>query len=238
MDPLSAADLTAKWKNADWYASRNRDNPGDNLNLRVRRALSWLERAEDARREQDHDTAFILYWIAFNAVYGQTGSAAYGDQREHDTQHAYFRKIAGLDQSLREILGSQAVLRAIDALLNSRYVYEPFWKHHNGVPGYQDWETRFERRRRRTASAMHQIRVTTIAAAENTERILSELFDRLYTLRNQLLHGGATWKSSVNRSQVKMGAEMIALLVPRFIDAMIENPDAGWGSPRYPVVND
>ena len=60
------------------------------------------------------------------------------------------------------------------------------------MPGYRDWETRFERRRRRAAAAMCQIRVTTIAAAENTERILCELFDRLYTLRNQLLHGGAT----------------------------------------------
>lgn len=28
--------------------------------------------------------------------------------------------------------------------------------------------------------------------------ILSILFDRLYVLRNQLVHGGATWNSDVN----------------------------------------
>ena len=85
---------------------------------RVRRALSWLERAEEAHRDQAQDTAFILYW---------------------------------------------------------------------------------------TASS------------------------------NQLLHGGATWNSSVNRSQVATGAAIMAALMPRFIDGMIEHPDADWGSPRYPV---
>lgn len=238
MDSLSAAILTDKWTQASWYAQRDPQDPYGDLNLRVRRALSWLERAEAAHRQDDHDTAFILYWIAFNAVYGRTGSTAFGDQPEKDSQRACLSKIARLDQSLRTVLASQEVLRAIDVVLNSRYVYEPFWKHHNGVPGFQDWETRFERRRRRTASAMRQIRVTTIAADKNMERVLCELFERLYTLRNQLLHGGATWNSSVNREQVLMGTAAIATLLPCFIDAMIENPGADWGSPRYPVVND
>ena len=44
--------------------------------------------------------------------------------------------------------------------------------------------------------------------------------------------------SSVNRSQVVTGAAIMAALMPGFIDWMIENPDAGWGSPRYPVVTD
>ena len=238
MNRLSAEDLTAKWKNTDWYASRNSGHPSDNLNLRVRRALSWLERAEEAHRDQDQDTAFILYWIAFNAVYGQTGFAVNGDQRETDNQRRYLRTIADLDRSLRQTLGSLDVSLPIEALLTSRYVYEPFWKHHNRVPGHEDWETRFERRRHRTASALRHIRRTSIAAGEKIESVLWELFDRLYTLRNQLLHGGATWNSSVNRSQVATGAAIMAALMPRFIDGMIEHPDADWGSPRYPVVKD
>ena len=67
---------------------------------------------------------------------------------------------------------------------------------------------------------------------------MCELFTRLYTVRNQLLHGCATWNSSVNRSQVETGAAIMAALMPRFIDVMIENPDFDWGTPRYPVVND
>ena len=240
MNRLSAENLTAKWKNTDWYASRNSGHPSDNLNLRVRRALSWLERAEDAHRHDDHDVAFILYWIAFNAVYGQTGSAAYYDQpeKERGSQHAYLRKIARLNPSLRAALASQEMQDAIYALLNSKYVYEPFWKNRTGVPRYRDWVTRFKRLRYTIWSAMRRLRATTNAADANIESVLCEVFDRIHTLRNQLLHGGATWKSSVNRSQVEMGADIIALLVPQFIDVMIENPDADWGSPRYPVVND
>lgn len=31
----------------------------------------------------------------------------------------------------------------------------------------------------------------------------TEVFMRLYTLRNQLIHGGATWNSAVNRAHVR-----------------------------------
>ena len=37
--------------------------------LRIHRALSWLDRAEQAN--DDHDAAFIFYWISFNAAYAQ-----------------------------------------------------------------------------------------------------------------------------------------------------------------------
>ena len=38
--------------------------------------------------------------------------------------------------------------------------------------------------------------------------------DRLYTLRNQMLHGGATWNSNVNRDQVTNG-QQFCLYHPR-----------------------
>ena len=63
------------------------------------------------------------------------------------------------------------------------------------------------------------------------------LFDRLYVLRNQLVHGGATWNSSVNREQVKDGANILSFLVPIFVDLMMDNPQTDWGAPYYPVVD-
>jgi hypothetical protein len=45
---------------------QERDNYPDNLGLRVHRALSWLNRAE---QEGDPDSRFIFLWIAFNAAY-------------------------------------------------------------------------------------------------------------------------------------------------------------------------
>jgi hypothetical protein len=44
-----------------------RDAWHPNLSLRVHRALSWLDRAEQL--EEDPDGRFLFLWIAFNAAY-------------------------------------------------------------------------------------------------------------------------------------------------------------------------
>ena len=232
MNRLSAEDLTAKWKNTDWYASRDPEHELDPLNLRVHRAIRWIERAEDAHRDDDHDVAFILYWIAFNAAYGQTGSPTTGDQPESDSQRDYIRKIIRLDDAFFLAIRSDDVFQSmIKILLSSRFVFEPFWKHHNEVAGCEDWKEGFDRSKKNVTRDMREIRHTTIKGDVRAAHILHELFKRLYTLRNQLLHGGATWGSSKNRNQVRLGASPIALLVPRFIDVMIENSGCRLGLP-------
>ncbi|SCZ48768.1 hypothetical protein SAMN05216279_13222 [Pseudomonas oryzihabitans] len=45
---------------------QERDQQPPNLSLRIHRALSWLNRAEQA---DDADGRFIFLWIAFNAAY-------------------------------------------------------------------------------------------------------------------------------------------------------------------------
>ena len=67
-------------------------------------------------------------------------------------------------------------------------------------------------------------------------RTLSFVFDRLYVLRNQLVHGGSTWNSAVNRDQVRDGAVILGFLMPVFVDIMMDHPDEDWGKPFYPVV--
>ena len=71
---------------------------------------------------------------------------------------------------------------------------------------------------------------------KDTAKILMIVFDRLYVLRNQMVHGGATWNSSVNRSQVRDGVSILSSLLPIFIDIMLENHDYDWGQPLYPVI--
>jgi hypothetical protein len=101
------------------------------------------------------------------------------------------------------------------------------WHHQNGVAGYGDWEKYLAASQRDIATAMRQF---------DTGRILSVVFDRLYVLRNQLIHGGATWHSSVNRGQVRDGAAVLGWLLPVFIDIMMDNAARDWGRPFYPVV--
>ncbi|MDB2612612.1 hypothetical protein N9Z00_02485 [Flavobacteriaceae bacterium] len=62
------------------------------------------------------------------------------------------------------------------------------------------------------------------------------VLDRLYTVRNQLIHGGATYQGKVNRSQVKDASEILSFLVPLMIDIMITNINEDWGTINYIVI--
>ena len=201
----------------------------DDLGLRLRRSLSWLDRAEKEMSSGDHDAAFIFHWIAFNASYQKQHSpvgSPESPEREHFTE--YFRRLISLDSegAVYDAVW-QRFSESIRVLLENRYVFQPFWNHLNGVPGYENWESRFAGSRRTIGNAL---------ARQNTEMVLSILFDRLYVLRNQLVHGGATWNGSVNRAQVGDGARIMAFLVPLFVSLMLDNPGEPWGAPRYPPL--
>lgn len=196
----------------------------ESFGLRVHRAISWLGRAE--RETDDLDLRFILMWIAFNAAYAQERiSEANGERAEF---RSFFEKLVMSDfsNSIYQLIWMR-YSNEIRILLDNRYVFSPFWQHMNGVAGYENWEERFVSSKRRTATALSQ---------KDTATILEILFDRLYMLRNQLVHGGATWNSSVNRDQVRDGAAILSSLLPVFVDLMMDNHSLDWGPAHYPVV--
>ena len=207
---------------------RVRDGFGEDLALRVHRAISWVQGAEQARRHEDCDAALICYWIGFNAAYGQRTSLR-EQFAEREVFEWYFGQIVRLDG--RKVVYHaiwQRFSDAIRSLIDNRYVFAPFWRSQHDEAGGEDWQPQFEQARHRINRAL---------ATEDTVAILITLFDRLYVLRNQLMHGGATWNGEVNREQVRDGANILACLVPHFVDLMMDHPDAGWGLPPYPVVD-
>lgn len=193
--------------------------------LRVHRALSWLGRAEAAA--DDDDVRFILLWIGFNAAYADSIGDEQLDGRS--AFEAFFTALCRLDAG-RRIYGLvwERFSQEIRVLLSNQYVFSPFWRFQNGDASCGDWERRLQYSRMQAGSAI---------ARQNTPKVLSIVFDRLYVLRNQLVHGGATWNSSVNRSQVRDGARILGHLLPVFIDLMMDHPDQDWGRPYYPVVD-
>lgn len=70
----------------------------------------------------------------------------------------------------------------------------------------------------------------------DTLKVLGVVFDRLYVLRNQIVHGGSTWNSSVNRAQVRDGATIMMTVVPTLIDLMLDHPELDFGAINYPVI--
>ena len=72
---------------------------------------------------------------------------------------------------------------------------------------------------------------------KDTDKILEIVFVRLYTLRNQLVHGGATWNSSANRQQLCDGCAILDDMVPLILQIMQEHhDDTEWGSLFYPFI--
>lgn len=205
-----------------------RDGFPPDLGLRVHRAISWIGRAEAATAD-DLDAAFVFYWIAFNAAYADDRAKALRPT-ERGVFDDYFTRLVRLDRGRRiydAIWGRFS--GTIRSLLNNRYVFQPFWAFHNRVPHSENWETAFESSRRRTGKAL---------AEQDTRIVLTTLFDRLYVLRNQIVHGGATWNSAVNRNQLRDGVDILACLLPVFVDLMMDNPQEDWGAPHYPVIEE
>jgi hypothetical protein len=201
-----------------------RDAFPEALALRVHRALSWLGRAE--AEGEDLDVKFILLWVAFNAAYASEIDAK--SHNERDAFSGYFVALVALDGD-QQIYSTvwERYSQEIRLLLANPYVYAPFWNHQNGIPGNEDFLSRL---------AKSMTKVNRAMADRDTGTLLSILFDRLYVLRNQLVHGGATWNSKVNRDQVRDGAAVLATLVPIFINIMMDHPTRDWGKPFYPVV--
>ena len=195
------------------------------LSLRVHRALSWLNRAE--QEPEDHDARFIFLWVAFNAAYANDIIDRQSFTEKRVFQNFLDRLIdSDADKLLYELVWDQFP-SAIRLLIDNRFVFQPFWDHHNGQITEEDWQLAFQKSK---SAARHAL------GAMDTQKVMGVMFDRLYTLRNQLLHGGATWNSSVNRSQISQGAEIMGRVVPIVIHLMMNDYQRVWGEACYPVV--
>lgn len=203
---------------------RSSANYPESLSLRVHRALSWLKPAEI---EDDWDIKFILYWIAFNAAYAKAVPED-DESSEKDQMTSFFDRLVVLDKD-RKIYNAiwSEFSGPIRLLLDNKYVFAPFWRYQRGEVSAKDWELWFATSRKVVQKSL---------ATHDTVKILSSLFPRIYTLRNQIVHGGATWQSAVNRDQVRDCSALLETLVPIFIQIMMENKEGDWDMPSYPVV--
>ena len=201
-----------------------RETHPEGLGLRVHRSLSWLERSEKC---SDDDGRFIFLWIAFNAAYAQSI-----DVDEHiDTQVAFGRfleKLTALDANnvLYNLIWTE-YSSSIRLLLDNQYVFKPFWDYKNGILTEEQWQQKFN---------SSKLFVNKALGRQKTVDILRVVLSRMYTLRNQLIHGGSTWNSAVNREQIKDCTAFLSKLVPFIIQLMLDNPKEVWGEALYPPV--
>lgn len=228
--------------------------------LRIHRAISWLKRAEVLladggscelnralkintphsktrlsktawqvleKTQSDWDFGFVSLWIAFNAIYARDFNLKTSQDRA--VLREFLNRICRLDEDKQIYnLVWQVFSSDLRALVNNRYVFQSFWDFHNGSISRDEFEHNFHVANQKISSALAQ---------QDTDTLLIAVFDRLYTLRNQIVHGGATWNSSANREQVKSACAFLSKILPVFLHVMMNNPlDEAWGNPFYPFV--
>lgn len=195
----------------------------DSQRVRLHRAISWLNRAKS--ETSDTDAQFIFLWIAFNAVYAKEIGF---DESERDKLANFNQSLVSIDneKKLHGILFQQ-FSGPIRTLLDNKYIFEPFWKALREHDSSNRWEEVFANSKKAALGAI---------MAGDTAKVLGIVFDRLYVLRNQLVHGGATWNSKVNRAQLKDGTAIMMAITPIIIGLMLDHPELDLGEIMYPVL--
>lgn len=197
------------------------------FHLRLRRSVSWLGRAEQFfhTKPQDLDIAFTCYWIAFNALYVNDTS-----KTEEEQINGYigwllrYDKANGMCNALQNEVSKKAVLSFMD----NKFLYQRFWNYHkNRRRKYRNWESKFAQENKKVRSAINRISENDALTRDiqtDLRLVLRRVFGRMYVLRNQTIHGSATWGSDRNRENVGEGNRIMALFVPLFTELMMDNP--------------
>ena len=213
---------------------------------RMRRAWSWLHLSE---KSKSHDEKFIFLWIAFNAAYGtelpevsidknerpsETTSRRYSEEIKRFTN--FVDKIVKRDceRAIEKTLWDNIFSGPVRVLLANKFVFGPFWRCVKGRPEGKDWESKFNKRNQQVREALGKHDVCSV---------LEEVLKRLYVLRNQIIHGGTTFKTGWGQEQIKDGSRIMEALMPEILkimqDDIAKNPDSDvWGKLDYPRVGD
>lgn len=203
---------------------QKRSEMAESMSLRIHRALSWLHSAE---LSEDDDMQFIALWISFNAAYANEISNHW-ETTEKIKLNEFLVEILKVDKetALAEMVW-QEFPNSIRLLIANKFVYQSFWDFQNHKISKDEWELKFKKSLAAANKALGN---------QDTLRVLSILFQRLYTLRNQLVHGGATWQGQTNREQIKDGVRIMYKIVPTLIQIMLMNQPDLRGEPCFPVI--
>lgn len=189
--------------------------------IRVWRSLSWLERAEQAAEVEDR---FIHGWIAFNALYGQLDES----NRPASERFAYkqfLQAVVGLDRDgqLTALLANRDFRLSAERLVTNKFLDIEFW---NQPDEYDD--NCIEKARSKMRYLLDTGEVV---------KVTKELIDRLYVMRQQLMHGASTKGSKLNRLNLDRSARLLLRLVPLILEITIRHGlHHPWPAVCYPPV--
>lgn len=214
-------ELRRQWKPHKRYLA---DHP---TAIRFHRACSWLDAAMQLNPDQDTDQIMILQWTAFNALYGVWNPERNEAFPDRQSWKDFVARIIRLDTAgtLAAILDRNR-LRILTILAND-YLDRIYWNHVDPSDP-QPAAPRPSMNRRALPWFLEQ-RWTSIADA---------VLDRIYLLRCQLIHGAATYGSSLNRDPLQESNALLQELLPGFLQVWVNHgAREDWGLLCYPPLH-
>ena len=208
--------LKAKLKQLDYDAN-------ESFYIRMHRAISWIRAAEE--KDDDKDFQIIAYWIALNSCYAISGDI--GSTRERTKLTEFLEKLVNVDNDRIHHLFWDKFSGVIRVLLDNEFIYNRYWLYQRGE--VDSWKMEFQRE--------NDNALRLLQSPHRSVDLISLVMGRLYVMRNQLIHGGATYQSRVNRDQIRDTSRLLSQLLPLIVDIMLDNPAEAWGEVYYPVVD-
>ncbi|MSR18483.1 MAG: hypothetical protein EXS00_04820 [Phycisphaerales bacterium] len=216
---MSAVQLRRMWKpRRDSYAAAHLY---EDVRIRIHRCLTWLE-AADMRGPAEIDTRLVEQWIALNALYGRWNPDRREPVPDRLSVETFIRLIRthDADKVLGVMLREHKGLAM--AIFGDRYLLRHFWESDGGA---QPSTARL------VATAQEWFR------ADRQAIILDKVLDRIYFVRCQVMHGGATYGGRLNRNAVKRTSMMLGHIVPTCLQIMMDHGYTDdWGELCYPPL--
>jgi hypothetical protein len=198
------------------------------LRDRLQRADSWIQAASDLPSDRMHE-AFIFLYIAFNCMYGRRKYEGDETHIEEDLT-SFFAKISVMRQKEMQkggtLLKDALMTCQQDAavLIRDRFLVNRYWQGNQSATALQ------AKLNKEAVGALQAI------ADGNYGEFLSPVFHRISVLRNQIMHGCATYGSrSYGRASLAKALRVLRVLVPAFYQMMRQyGHDLAWDPIPYP----
>lgn len=183
-----------------------------------------MQRAEDAFKE-DSDLALLSHWIAFNALYGQWSAERKETLPDNASWKGFIERIHKIDNegTIEEVLSSNK--RLVMKIFEDEYLSRFFWADPS------------EKRAGQSKQIMYDSQ--TWFLQRKWLLIMDRLLERIYLLRCQLVHGAATYNSSLNRIAIRHCYLALDHLLRAILQVWIKwGVDEDWGVLCYPPLRD
>ena len=202
---------------------RGRDSDNTNKKERVSRALSWYEVSKESDSDSDERLMFSI--IAFNALYAQPrmpqnhADSQDSQAQDYENRKAFLGKIFNLQRHYLFDWSSGEIVRLIE-IRSFQYLSNIYWR--KSIFPQQKHSLLEKEKEQAREKTSKQIK-------KKDSKPLEDAVERVYLLRNQLLHGLSAYKDSYNRKQVGLCSEFMFALVGRMIKTVINDDSEDWG---------